>query len=151
MKAHVNELNRVATQWRKNKMEDDYLLDYEEAKKLAKWNRILDEVEEWIVDWTTTSMHPPRREDCERDLSHIKQRSNMNDNSTEELLKDLRTLIVMLKGTEDQYGLLDWVDSYYFDYTKEALNFCIDIENKYLNSKAETITQLPKKHSLPIN
>lgn len=50
-------------------MEDDYLLDYEEAKKLAKWNRILDEVEEWIVD---NSRHPLRREDCERDLSHIK-------------------------------------------------------------------------------
>lgn len=53
-------------------MDDDVLLDYEERKKLAKWNRILDEVEEWIGDWTMTSMHPPRREDCERDLSHIK-------------------------------------------------------------------------------
>lgn len=50
-------------------MDDDYLLDYEEAKKLAKWNRILDEVEEWIVD---NSMHPLRGGDCERDLSHIK-------------------------------------------------------------------------------
>lgn len=62
----------------------------------------------------------------------------MNDNRTEELLKDLRTLIVMLKGTEDEYGIFDWVDSYYSEYTKEALNFCIDIENKYLNSKEET-------------
>lgn len=53
-------------------MEDDILLDYEEAKKIAKWNRILDEVEEWIAEWCSTSMHPPRREDCERDLPHIK-------------------------------------------------------------------------------
>lgn len=53
-------------------MEDDILLDYEERKKLAKWNRILDEVEEWIAEWCSTSMHPPRRKDCERDLSHIK-------------------------------------------------------------------------------
>lgn len=53
-------------------MDDDYLLDVEEAKKLAKWNRILDEVEEWIAEWQLKSMHPPRREDCERDLSHIK-------------------------------------------------------------------------------
>lgn len=27
-------------------MDDDVILDYEEAKKLAKWNLILDEVEE---------------------------------------------------------------------------------------------------------
>ena len=60
----------------------------------------------------------------------------MKDDKTEELLKDLRTLIDMLKGTTGQYGLLDWVDSYYFDYTEAALNFCIDMENKYLNSKA---------------
>lgn len=57
----------------------------------------------------------------------------MEDIRVEEVLKDLRELIVMLKGTEDQYGLLDWVDSYYSDYAEEALNFCIDIENKYLN------------------
>lgn len=61
---------------------------------------------------------------------------SMKDDKAEELLKDLRTLIDMLKGTEDQYGLLDWVDSYYSDYAEEALNFCNDLENKYLNSKA---------------
>lgn len=53
-------------------MEDDILLDYEERKKLDKWNRILDEVEEWIADWNMSNRHTPRREDCERDLSHIK-------------------------------------------------------------------------------
>jgi len=60
----------------------------------------------------------------------------MKDDKTEELLKDLRKLIDMLKGTPSQYGLLDWVDSYYYDYTEEALNLCNDMENKYLNSKA---------------
>ena len=53
-------------------MEDDYVLDVKEAKKLAKWNLILGDVEQWIRDWTMSSMHPPRREDCEKDLSHIK-------------------------------------------------------------------------------
>lgn len=64
---------------------------------------------------------------------------SMKDDKTEELLKDLRKLIDMLKDTNDTYGLLDWVDwvdSYYFDYTEEALNLCNDMENKYLNSKA---------------
>ena len=56
-------------------------------------------------------------------------------NKEEELLKDLRTLIVMLKGTEDQYGILDWVDSYYGDYRQEAAEFLTEMENKYLNSK----------------
>lgn len=60
-------------------------------------------------------------------------RTKMEDIRVEELLKDLSTLIVMLKGTKGQYGLLDWVDSYYSDYTEEALNFCNDLENKYLN------------------
>ncbi len=53
-------------------MEDDVLLDAKEVRKIIKWGLILDEVEEWIGDWTMNSMHPPRREDCERDLSHIK-------------------------------------------------------------------------------
>lgn len=53
-------------------MEDDIPLDYEEVKKLAKWNRILNEVEKWIVNWTMSNKHPPRVEDCEKDLSHIK-------------------------------------------------------------------------------
>lgn len=60
----------------------------------------------------------------------------MKDDRAEELLKDLRKLIDMLKGTESQYGLLGWVDTYYSDYREEALNFCIEMENKYLNSKA---------------
>lgn len=50
----------------------------------------------------------------------------MKDDREEELLKDLlkdlRTLIIMLKGTDDTYGLLDWVDSYYSDYTEEVWN-----------------------------
>ena len=54
----------------------------------------------------------------------------------EELLKDLRTLIDMLKGTDDTYGLLERVDSSYSEYTEEALNFCIDMENKYLKVSA---------------
>ncbi len=58
-----------------------------------------------------------------------------NISKEEELLKDLRTLIVMLKGTEDEYGLLDWVDSYYGDYRQEAAEFLTEMENKYLNSK----------------
>ena len=51
-----------------------YGLDVEEAKKLAKWNRILDEVEEWIADWQLKSMHPPRREDCAAAKPHLKSK-----------------------------------------------------------------------------
>lgn len=66
-------------------------------------------------------------------------RNCMEYGKTEELLKDLRTLITMLKGTDGQYGLLDWVDSYYYDYTEEALNRCIEMENKYLNSTSQMV------------
>jgi len=40
--------------------------------KTEKWKEVLDEVEEWLGDWTLVNHHYPRREDCIAAKPHLK-------------------------------------------------------------------------------